>query len=147
MSRIAGILLVLCLSWTPEALAQDAKQDETVIRGLIAALDRGERVAVLDDNVFWSGAYQKPSVGKGEAPRRSNRGERHPGTDRAATTVVRLEVAQSRDLAWEHSNAEVTFTFKDGTKNNFTRSILRVWRKDAGQWKIAATFGLPQYTD
>lgn len=102
---------------------------------------------MLDEDVFWSGAYQKPSVGKGEAPRRSNRGEREPGTDRSVTTVVKLEVAKAGDMAWEFSNSEVTFTFKVGTKNTFTRSILRVWRKDAGQWKIAATFGLPQYTD
>lgn len=63
------------------------------------------------------------------------------------TTVVKLDVAKSGDMAWEFSNAEVIFTFKDGKKNTFTRSILRVWRKDAGQWKMAAIFGLPQYTD
>jgi len=132
MLRTTAVVVGLfCFAIT--AAAQDVKQDEATIRGLIAALDRGERVAVLEDNVFWSGAYQKPSVGKAEAPRRSNRGEREPGTDRAVTTVVKLEVANSGDMAWEFSNAEVTFTFQDGKKNTFTRSILRVWRKDAGQ--------------
>lgn len=147
MARIAGILMLISSLSAASAFGQDVKQDAATIRGLITAMDRGERVPVLADNVFWSGAYQKPSFGKGEAPRRSNRREREPGTDRSATTVVKLEVAKSGEMAWEYSDSEMTFTFKDGRKNTFTRSILRVWRKDSGVWKIAAVFGLPHYAD
>ena len=147
MARTGGILLLVTVFYGGIAVAQEGKQDEATIRGLIAGIDRGERVAVLDDNVFWSGAYQKPSIGKAEAPRRSNRGERDPATDRSVTTVVKLDVAKSGEMAWEYSNSQVTFTFKDGRKNTFARSILRVWRKDAGAWKVAAVFGLPHYLD
>ena len=65
------------------------------------------------------------------------------GSQHSKTTVVRVEVSKSGDLAYEFSNSEVSFDLKDGNKESFPNSLLRVWRKEAGQWKIAAQFARP----
>ena len=47
-------------------------------------------------------------------------------------------------MAVEVSNATVSFDLKDGSKEQFEASLLRVWRKDAGgKWMIAAHFQRP----
>ncbi|HEX8030633.1 MAG TPA: hypothetical protein VF491_19310, partial [Vicinamibacterales bacterium] len=56
---------------------------------------------------------------------------------------VRIEVARSGDMAWEFSHSHMGFALKDGKSVEFDQSLLRVWRKDATGWKIAATFVHP----
>jgi ketosteroid isomerase-like protein len=56
-------------------------------------------------------------------------------------------VAKSGDLAYEFSSAEVSSDLKNGKKESFTNSLLRVWKKEAGQWKIAAQFSRPHYQE
>ena len=72
---------------------------------------------------------------------------RVPDSQGAKTTVVRIEVAKSGDLAYEFSNSQVSFDLKDGKKQSFPNSVLRVWKKEADQWKIAAQFARPHYQE
>ena len=61
-------------------------------------------------------------------------------TQRTTSKIVRLEIAKSGDLANEFSDRTVSVEMKDGRKESFPSSILRVWKKKAGQWKVAAHF-------
>ena len=56
---------------------------------------------------------------------------------------VRIEIAQSGDLAYEFSNSDLIFDLKSGGRDVTTSSVLRVWKKEEGQWKIAALFARP----
>ena len=49
--------------------------------------------------------------------------------------MVRLEVAKSGDLAYEFSNFKAEYLLKDqpGKPEQFTGSLLRVWKKDGGR--------------
>jgi ketosteroid isomerase-like protein len=61
---------------------------------------------------------------------------------------VRIAIAQSGDLAYEFSNSEVVFDLKNGERETAVpASVLRVWKKDRGQWKMAAMFARPLYQD
>ena len=52
---------------------------------------------------------------------------------------MRIEIAKSGDLAYEFSNSDVRFDLKSGQEEiTIPASVLRVWKKDGGQWKIAA---------
>jgi ketosteroid isomerase-like protein len=46
-------------------------------------------------------------------------------------------------MAWEYSTSRISFQLQSGVKEEFTASSLRVWRKDAGQWKVSAQFIRP----
>jgi ketosteroid isomerase-like protein len=50
-------------------------------------------------------------------------------------------------LAYEFSNSTLSFDLKSGSKESFPTSLLRVWKKEDGQWKIAAMFARPHYQD
>jgi ketosteroid isomerase-like protein len=138
-----GLVIALALTIN----AQTASSDEKQIRDLIAKFDAGQtREIMTKDAIFWSGAYKRPVVGA-EKPE-PNTGEfqvsdRKPDSQRTKTTPVRIEIAKSGDLAYEFSNGELSFEMKDGRKRSTATSLLRVWRKEAGQWKIAAHFVRP----
>jgi len=136
-----GVLIVAVI-----VQAQGAT-DEQQIRALIAKFDSGQAQGMSTaDRIFWSGAYKKPVIGSQrpeEIPGEGQVSARVPGSQRNKTTPVRIEVAKSGDLAYEFSNSELSFELKDGKKESFMNSTLRVWRKEAGQWKIAAHFARP----
>jgi hypothetical protein len=130
--------------------AQTAQTDEQQIRAVIAKWDAGRRGLYTTDPVLWSGAYKRPTIGfleREEIPTERPPSERVPGTQRYQTTPVRIEVAESGDMAYEFSNTELSFDLKSGKKESFPASFLRVWKKEAGQWKIAAQFSRPHYQE
>ena len=148
----AGVLAVAVLP----AQAQAQSGDERAIRELIAQYDRAERVARTDDAIVWTGDQKEPTVGarRGEplpldrrpssAQRPGASAERVPGGRRRVTTPVRIDIAQSGDLAFEFSYSELRFDLKDGTQETvLPASVMRVWKKEGGQWKIAAMFARP----
>jgi ketosteroid isomerase-like protein len=73
--------------------------------------------------------------------------DRKPDANRTNITPIRIEVAKSGDLAYEYSDARLGFEMKDGRKVEIPTSILRVWRKEGGQWKVAAQFGVRHYDE
>jgi hypothetical protein len=131
-----------------EAGASSA-DDESAIRQVLAQSDDGKPLPRTTDRIFWSGAYKKPVVGDEqpeEIPGPNQPSGRKPGSQRHKTTVVRIEVAKSGDLAYEFSNAVLAFE-KAEKPIQFPTSTLRVWRKEAGQWKVAAQFSRPHYQE
>jgi hypothetical protein len=138
--------------------AQSSSADERAIRDLIARYDKGEAVPRTDDRVLFGGEDKRPAVGSQQrevvpaderpaarAPGASS--ERVPGSRRRVTTPVRIEIATSGDLAYEFSNSELSFDLKNGEREAVASSVLRVWKKDRGQWKIAALFARPHYQE
>jgi hypothetical protein len=152
---------VVALSAIPVA-AQSQSVDERAIRDLIARYDQEGRGSVphTDDTIYWTGPFKAPTVGsqapdplpRSEQPSATRApgapSERVPGARRRVTTPVRIEVAASGDLAYEFSDSELVFDLRNGERETATpASVLRVWRKDAGQWKIAAMFARPHYQE
>ena len=117
--------------------------DEQQIRALIAAEETGDRPTRTADRIFWSGAYRRPTVGaeRGEeTPGDEGIANRVPKSERSQTTVRRIVIAKSQDLAYEFSDATLSYDLKDGRHMSVPRSVLRVWRKEEGQWKEEAYF-------
>jgi len=152
----AAVLASIAVS----AEAQSQSVDERAIRDLIARYDAGESVARTDDVVFWTGEFKRPTVGsqRGEAlpadqrpssaPVPGSPSPRVPGSRRRVTTPVRIEIATSGGLAYEFSNSELVFDLQNGEREAaIPSSVLRVWKKDGGQWKIAAMFARPHYQE
>ena len=157
--RMVAAMVVLS-SLAVCAEAQSPSADELTIRDLIARYDRGETVAQTGDTIYWTGPFKRPTVGseardplpadlQPSSPQdAASRSARLQGTRRRVTTPIRIEIAQSGDLAYEFSNSEVRFDLKNGQQEVATpASVLRVWKKDGGQWKIAALFARPHYQD
>ena len=152
----ASVLASIAIS----AEAQSQSADERAIRDLIARYDKGESVSRTDDMVYWTGDFKRPTVGSQKpeglpADQRPSSArvpgspsERIPGGRRRVTTPVRIEIAKSGDLAYEFSNSELRFDLKNGERESaIPASVLRVWKKDGGQWKIAAMFARPHYQE
>ena len=145
--------LVLAAVFVAPALAQrqaPRSADETKIRELIDAYDRGGTLSRTDDLVFWSGAIKRPVIGSEpseEIPTDRQPSLRVPGSQRNRTTPVRIEVAKSSDMAYEYSNSVLTFDLKSGRKEELQTSVLRVWKKDKGEWKAVAMFARPHYQE
>ena len=157
MLAAAAVLVSIAAS----AAAQSQSADERAIRDLIARYDKGgESVPQTDDSIYWTGPFKRPTVGSEQrdplppdqqpssarAPAAPS--ERVPGSRRRVTTPVRIEIAESGDLAYEFSHSEVRFDLKNGAQEAVTpASVLRVWKKEGGQWKIAAMFARPHYQE
>jgi hypothetical protein len=152
----ASILALMAVS----AEAQSLSADERAIRDLIARYDNGESVSRTDDVIYWTGDFKRPTVGSQQpealpADQRPSSArvpgspsERVPGGRRRVTTPVRIEIARSGDLAYEFSDSELRFDLKNGERESaIPASVLRVWKKDGGQWKIAAMFARPHYQE
>jgi hypothetical protein len=152
----AAVLASIAVS----AEAQSQSADERAIRDLIARYDAGESVVRTDNVVFWTGEFKRPTVGSqrsealpadqrpSSAPVPGSPSARVPGSRRRVTTPVRIEIATSGDLAYEFSNSELVFELQNGEREAaIPSSVLRVWKKDGGQWKIAAMFAHPHYQE
>jgi hypothetical protein len=118
---------------------------ETAIRKLNAAENDGHAPPRMADRIFWSGAYQRPSIGQERGVPATSAdapvGER--ATTKAVRTPIRIVVADSGDLAYEYGTAIVAITMKDGSTRNFENAGIRVWQKDQGKWKVAVDFMAP----
>ena len=153
---IRGVLLATCatvllgLSGAEHSAALYGQTDEAQIRALIAQRNDGKPVPMLPDRIAWLGAFQKPIVGD-DAPvlRTHERGleNRVPNTQKNTTTIRRIVISEAGDMAYEFSDGTIDFDLKDGTHISSPNSTLRVWQKQAGQWKIAAMFTLTHYRD
>jgi hypothetical protein len=117
--------------------------EEAAIRKAIAALGQRQPGGsapspYLPDRIFWSGAYKRPVVGAERAKPRSGPGaveNRVPGLQKNKTEVIRIVVADGRDLAYT-----LEFDVKSGEQFSLDTGVLRVWQKQGGDWKIAAVF-------
>ena len=134
---VAALVIPVSLAHGQSSSAADQ------IRQRIADFDRGptgDRNAWLTtDAVMWTGASSRPLAKESDkpdlvAPNRRN--------NVFKTTVQRIDVAQAGDMAYEYSTFSVSFD-DDRGHTAATGALLRVWKKDAGTWKIAAQFQRP----
>jgi ketosteroid isomerase-like protein len=105
----------------------------------------GDRRKPTDDEIFWSGAYKRPTVGP-------EKGEEFPGHEiskrsnqKNTTDVQPIEVAASGDLAYEFSYGTVDYDLVGPPSQHvaFRTGLLRVWKKVNGDWRTAALFVRP----
>jgi len=139
-----AILWIALLSTS--AIAQSQSADESAIRAQISRVDKGESGLSTADRIFWTGAIVRPTVGaEASVAVEGDLGiaNRVAGSNVTKTTPVRIEVAKSGDMAYEFSNGELSYKLKSGQTVNTKTSTLRVWRKEGGQWKVAASFTRP----
>jgi ketosteroid isomerase-like protein len=142
-------LVVAGLVLSQVAQSQSAMSaDEQAIRDIIAKGDAGERIEETSNAILFTGAFMRPVV-RGEAPAelRPEVKNRVPGTQRATSTIRRIEVSASGDMAYIFSDASVTGQTKapDGQvgQESFSNSSLRVFRKVNGKWLQAAALAGP----
>ena len=143
MAKCVVAALVMLSFTSGASIAQTISAEEKAIRDQIALLDGGKPLAYTEDSIFWSGAYKRPVVGQ-EKPVPTPVTENRVGPTKPQTTVRRIDVSQSGDMAYEFSDAQITVHEKasDGKLKpvTFPTSLLRVWKKVNGQWRVAAQF-------
>ncbi len=126
-------------------LGQDSKvnlkADEAAIRAVIAS----GKTPYTDDSVFWTGLYKRPVMGKEEPQSFPDSSSEKRKNQVNTTKVVRLEIAASGDMAWEFSYIHTEYD-SDGapaSHKSFDAGLLRVWKKEKGEWRAAAMFARP----
>ena len=140
MSKI--LILLLSLVTPIAAMAQGPACSEAKIRDAIL---KGS-YSLSDDAFFWSGAYDKPLIGKTEneegynklqveTPRKYQSKAEHP---------QRIVVSKSGDMAYEYGTGELSFDeLKTGKHIAFQNAYLRVWKAVGGNCLVAATMVRP----
>ena len=141
MKWAAVICTLLSLLGVPCLRAAGSKTEEAAIRAAIA----NEHTKNTDDEILWTGAFERPFV-------RPDKGVETPGADlskrsnqKITADVQRVEVAASGDLAYEFSYGTVEYDSPSSPPRHvtFRTGLLRVWKKDDGDWKVAAFFMHP----
>jgi len=136
-----AVVVASLLTWVPGIHGQPSSAADQ-IRQRIVDFDRGgpaRNGMVMKDAVMWTGASSKPLTKETDkpdlvAPNRRN--------DVFKTTVERIEVAQSGDLAYQYSSFSLAYD-DDRGHTQASGALVRIWKKDAGVWKIAVQFQRP----
>jgi ketosteroid isomerase-like protein len=135
-------MLVAAAASFAQTSGANLKAEEAAIRALIA---NPQRIKYTDDRIFWSGAYKRPIIGaaKGEPFSDAALGQRKNQVSH--TEVQRIEVAASGDMAYEFSNGKLEYDVEGPSKEHvsFETASVRVWKKVAGEWKVALMFVRP----
>ena len=143
MHRAIGVAVVVGFLVIPiGSIHGQSSSAADQIRQRIAEFDRGgpaRSALTTQDPVIWTGASSKPLTKDNTkadlvAPNRRN--------DVFKTTVQRIEVAQSEDIAYEYSTFTVSYDDDRGHTAG-AGALLRVWKKEGGAWKIAAQIQRP----
>lgn len=139
------LLTALCLCAFPDGgMAQDKRNhsaDEATIREKVAKFDG----RFTDDAVIWMDGYLRPMRQSEEfSERRKLRDPAVVGRKnvKMTTTVHLVQFSDEADMAYEYSTTHAAFDTAD-EKQHVEQDVplLRVWRRVAGEWKIAAWFG------
>jgi hypothetical protein len=130
--------LFLVLLLVPSAtMAQASVCSEQKIRD--AAQKPGAKYS--DDSFFWSGAFDKPLIGKAERETEATKKETaEPRKNEAsADRPQRFVVANSGDMAYEYGSGDMSYEdLKTGKHVSFQTAYLRVWKSVDGECKVAA---------
>ena len=125
----------------------DLKNEERVIRALIAQQDQGAIGPYSDDVIFVSGRLSRPVIGNKALAEAEAQLQQNPATRRNDRSVkhdvVRIQIADSGDLAYEFTNFQLGYNDSSNKRVEFGGHLLRVWRKENGSWKVAALVGRP----
>jgi ketosteroid isomerase-like protein len=152
--RHPATLLLCALTLATPALAQskaNAQQDEQAIRAQsnrwVEIVNSGRRPSDLWEagGVFVSGVFPRPVIIPDTAmkPRTTVQAEKRKN-QRITQTIRRVTVSEAGDMAWEYTDFESEYDATSTGKHvTFPGSMLRVWHKVDGQWKMAAMFARP----
>ena len=144
MNRAFATIAILMV--VSSASTAQSNSEEKAIRDLIAKEDAGQRPLETADSVFFSGALKRPRVGRDAKAEVFDDVKNRTG-QKIKTSIQRIDIAKSGDMAYEFSDAELTVETKgpDGKprSNTFMTSRLRVWKKVGDQWLVAAHFARP----
>ena len=140
MSKI--FLLLLSFVMPIAAMAQGPVCSASKIR---EAVQKGKYYGT-DDGFFWSGAYDKPLIGRAEneegykrlqieTPRENQFQAEHP---------QRIVASKSGDMAYEYGNGELSFDdLKTAKHVALQNAYLRVWKAVDGDCRVVATMIRP----
>lgn len=140
--RMICILGLALLFLNGLALAQKGPCTEDQIKA--SAVQQSP--AMSSDFYFFSGALEKPAVGKraldqAAAPVSAARRNEKDG----ANKPDRIVAAPSADMAYEYGTSHVSFDeAQTGKHYDFTAAYLRVWKAEGGSCKVAAVMYEPE---
>jgi hypothetical protein len=140
MTRVFTLLFALVTPVT--AMAQGAVCSEQTIRDAV----QNETMKAADDEYFWSGAYDKPLLGKAEheEARRKKEVEATRKNQVTSPHPQHIDVSKSGDMAYEYGTSELSFDDQKTGKHVASQvGYLRVWKVAAGECKVAATMMRP----
>jgi ketosteroid isomerase-like protein len=146
------LVLFLCftIAFSITAFAQKGPCTEQGIQKAIVVATKSDAdfVAnyVADDAYFFSGALEKPVVGKsnvqkaGEPVAASRKNEKWD-----AEKPDRIVVAPGGNMAYEYGTDHGSFDEKQtGKHQDFTAAYLRVWKNVGGSCKVVAEMAQPE---
>jgi ketosteroid isomerase-like protein len=138
---LLGVAIALGGCASTQVQKVDLRAQEAKIRAIV---NRQDRLPYSSDAVFWSGAYPRPQIGQETVKPFNELAIARRRNQKTTTQIVRLEVAEAGDMAYEFFNFTLSFDLA-GTKQHtsFTGSGLRVWRKVGSEWQVAAAFMRP----
>jgi ketosteroid isomerase-like protein len=136
--------LVLTSILAPSALAQNGACTEHAIR-TAASTENKDMAPVTDDIYFFSGALEKPVIGKAESDKAFAAVVSDRKNEEYTTTPDRIVIAHSADMAYEYGTGRVIFDeAKSGKHQAFTAAYLRVWKAVDGSCRVAAAMFEPE---
>jgi ketosteroid isomerase-like protein len=119
----------------------DLRAQEAAIRDIVNGQDR---LPYTSDAVFWSGAYPRPQVGQETVMPFNEAAIARRRNEKTTAQIVRLEVADAGDMAYEFFNFTLSYDRADTKQHiSFTGSGLRVWKKVGWEWQVVAVFMRP----
>jgi ketosteroid isomerase-like protein len=100
---------------------------------------------VADDVIFWSGATERPIMGKASSEQQGKEiGSTRKNEKQGKGKIERLVVSASGDMAYEYGSNSLEFDdVQSGKHLSFSPTYLRVWKRDGTVWKVAAAFMRP----
>jgi ketosteroid isomerase-like protein len=138
---LLGVAIALGGCASAQVQKVDLRTDEAATRAIV---NRQDRLPYSSDAVFWSGAYPRPQIGQEKVKPFNEAAMEQRRNEKTTTEIVRLEVAEAGDIAYEFFNFTLSYDQAD-TKHHtsFTGSGLRVWKKVGWEWQVAASFMRP----
>jgi ketosteroid isomerase-like protein len=143
---VAGWLLSAGLQPGVPAGQAAADKDEKLIRNLVRQADQGKHIKRTEDSILSSGLTPRPLVGRQEQQkfrRQLEAASKKRPNAKTRTTVERVVVARSGELAYEFSHFRMEWDGPAGKRAGLDGSYLRVWRKVKGEWLEEAYFARP----
>jgi len=138
---LLGVAIALGGCASTQVQKVDLRAQEAAIHAIV---NRQERLPYTSDAVFWSGAYPRPQVGQETVKPFNEAAMKQRRNEKTTTQIVRLEVAEAGDMAYEFFNFTLSFDLADTKQHtSFTGSGLRVWKKVGWEWQIVAVFMRP----
>ena len=127
-----------------QVIAQSGACTEASIK---TALSKpGDPNVMADDAYFYSGALDKPVVGKAALSKASKPiGESRKSENYSPAHPDRIVVSPSGDMAYEYGTERMAFDEKATGKHvDFTAAYLRVWKAEGGKCLVAAQMFEPE---